>query len=115
MGWYGDSGLRMAAAVRAALAGGYALWGVTPFLLSQQQTALDIMPLVFDDALVQRLMVSVVNPAHFTGANVAGALAFQEYLIAPATQAQIRNYRYPGIDQPIFWPAGQTNAAELLP
>ena len=38
-----------------------------------------------------------------------GALALQEYLTQPATQAQIRSFRLPGIDEPVFWPAGNQN------
>ena len=116
-GWYRDTGLRQVAAARAAAAeGGYTLWGLTPFLVSQQQSSLDLSPFIFNDALVQRVMVSVVvDPARFPQVNAAGALAFQQYLLTPETQAQIRNHRYPGIDQPIFWPAGRNNATALLP
>jgi hypothetical protein len=33
------------------------------------------------------------------GINVDGVKAFQEFVIAPATQARIRAFRYPDFDQ----------------
>lgn len=116
-GWYRDTGLRMLAAARAAAtAGGYTLWGLTPFLVARQQADLNLEPIIFNDALVQRLMITVVgNPERLPQVNAAGALAFQQYLLDPTTQALIRNHRVKGIDQPLFWPAGRQNATDLLP
>jgi len=116
-GWYLDSGLRGVPAMQvAAKKGGYTLWGVTPFLVSQKRNRLPLHPLLFDDPLFQRIMVSVVvNPRKFPGANVAGALAFQQYLLQPETQARIQTFRFPGIPQPLFRPAGRNNAPQLLP
>ncbi|MBI4301990.1 MAG: substrate-binding domain-containing protein [Chloroflexi bacterium] len=116
-GWYIDTGVRGNEAMRlAAERGGYSLWGVTPFLVAQKQQRLGLRPLVLNDALVQRIMVTVVvNPDKIPGTNVAGARALQEYLVTPATQARIRAFRYPGIDQPIFWPAGRNNSGANLP
>jgi tungstate transport system substrate-binding protein len=115
--WYIDVGLRQEQAMKTASdKGAYTVWGVTPFLVSQQKNGFDLQPLIFNDPLFQRIMVSiVVNPEHFPEANVEGAMAFQQYLLAPTTQARIRAFRYPGIDQPIFWPAGRNNASDLLP
>ena len=41
-------------------------------------------------------------------------MAFQQYLLAPSTQARIRAFRLPGIDQQIWWPAGWNNASAVL-
>ena len=102
--------MRMAAQQR-----GYSIWGLTPFLRMQQQ-ALDLSPMVFTDSLMQRIMgTMVVSSEKVPGVNVAGAMAFQEFLLAPATQARIRAFRYAGVDQPLFWPAAGNNAAEFLP
>jgi tungstate transport system substrate-binding protein len=116
-GWYRDTGLQNEEAVQEAAArGGYTLWGVTPFLVAQQANPLPLQPMLYGEELFHRIMMTtVVNPASFPAANVTGALAFQDYLLMPSTQALIRNYRYPGIDQPLFWPAGRNNAPELLP
>ena len=60
-------------------------------------------------------MVTVaVNPDKVAGVNVEGAEAFQQYLLDPATQAQIRAFRLPGIDQQIWWPAGRNNVSYAL-
>ncbi|GAA3618413.1 extracellular solute-binding protein [Nonomuraea rosea] len=116
-GWYHDTGLQPQAAMRAAAQqGGYSLWGLTPFLLWQQDNPLSLRPVLYGDEMFHRIMVSVVvNPARFPRANVAGALALQDHLLRPATQALIQNHRLPGLDQPLFWPAGRDNASGLLP
>jgi ABC-type tungstate transport system permease subunit len=58
-------------------------------------------------------MVSIiVNPKKVAGVNADGAKAFQEFLLAPATQARIRAFRYPDFDQQSWWPAGRHNNAQ---
>ena len=100
-------------AVRAAAQrGAYVLWGLPPFLRLKRQTPIDLEPLVIGDPVFQRIMVSiVVNPKKVEGVNFEGAKAFQSYLIAPATQARIRAFRYPELDQQAWWPAGRHNSA----
>lgn len=116
-GWYSDQGLQGQDAIaEAAQQGGYVFWGLTPFLRTQQQDEVELQPLVLNDPLLQRIMVTVgVNPDKVAGVNVEGVTAFQQYLLAPATQARIRAFRLPGIDQQIWWPAGRTNASYALP
>lgn len=108
--WYIDSGLSGQRAVEAAAkTGAYTLWGLGPFLRFQEQSGLDIQALVFDDSAMQRIMVSiVVNPEKVPNVNSEGARALQQYLIAPATQARIRAFRYLGFDHTV-WPAGLHN------
>src|SRR5215216_2128076 len=115
--WYRDEGLKEKKAIEAAAQqGGYVIWGLTPFLAAQQGDPVDLHPLVLDDPLLQRILVSVaVNPDKVAGVNAEGATAFQQYLLAPATQARIRAYRLPEIDQQIWWPAGRHNAGSFLP
>ena len=116
-GWYSDLGLQgQDAIVEAAQQGGYVLWGIIPFLRTQQQNKVELQPLVLNDPLLQRIMVTVaVNSDKVAGVNVEGATAFQQYLLAPATQARVRAFRLPGIDQQIWWPAGRTNPSYALP
>ena len=116
-GWYNDQGLQgQDAIVEAARQDGYVFWGLTPFLRTQRQNKVDLQPLVLNDPLLQRIMVTVVvNPDRVSGVNVEGAMAFQQYLLAPATQARIRGFRLPGIDRQIWWPAGRNNAGYALP
>jgi tungstate transport system substrate-binding protein len=116
-GWYRDQGLQGPDAIaEAAQQGGYVLWGLTPFLRAQKQNEVELQPLVLSDPLLQRIMVTVaVNPNEVPGVNLPGAEAFQQYLLDPATQARIRAFRLPGIDEQIWWPAGRNNAGYALP
>jgi tungstate transport system substrate-binding protein len=115
--WYRDEGMQHEAAIAAAAQqGGYVLWGLTPFLRTQQQNKVELQPLVLNDPLLRRIMVTVgVDPGKVSGVNVEGAKAFQHYLLAPSTQARIQAFRLPGIDQQIWWAAGRDNASYALP
>jgi tungstate transport system substrate-binding protein len=100
------------AAQDAAKKSAYVLWGLPPFLRLNRQSPVGLTPLVVGDPIFQRMMVSiVVNPKKIAGVNTDGAKAFQEFLIAPATQARIRAFRYPDFDQQAWWPAGRHNEA----
>ena len=114
--WYSDQGLTNRDAIEAAAQqGGYVIWGLTPFLRTEQRYPVELQLLVLGDPLLQRILVSIaVNPDKVSGVNVEGARAFQQYLLAPATQARIQAFRLPGIDQQIFWPAGRNNAGYVL-
>ena len=88
------------------------LWGLPPFLRLKRQASINLEPLVVRESILQRIMVAmVVNPMKVAGVNARGGEAFQKYLIAPATQAQIRAFRYPDFDQQAWWPAGRHNSA----
>jgi ABC-type tungstate transport system permease subunit len=90
--------------------GAYTVWGVDPFLQLVATHPLEEEMLCLDDPILQRMMVSVVvNPERVKGVNVEGARALQRYLLAPATQARIRAYRYVGYDAQFWWPAGLQN------
>ncbi len=91
----------------------YVLWGLPPFLRLKRQGPIDLAPLVVGDPIFQRMMVSIiVNTKKVEGVNADGARAFQDFLIAPATQARIRAFRYPDFDQQAWWPAGRHNNAK---
>lgn len=115
--WYMDEGLQKGQAMMAAAErGAYTMWGIFPFLRFQQQHRLDLQPMVLDDPLLQRIMVTVVlNPDRFLDANVEGATALQQYLLTPATQARIRTFRIPELDHQLWWPAGRHNNPGVLP
>ncbi|HTY63932.1 MAG TPA: substrate-binding domain-containing protein [Acidobacteriota bacterium] len=101
------------AAQDAAQKGAYVLWGLPPFLRLKRQGPVELVPLVVGDPIFQRMMVSIiVNPAKVAGVNAQGAKSFQEFLIAPSTQARIRAFRYPDFDQQAWWPAGRHNNAQ---
>ena len=110
-GWYIDPKVEgVDAAKRAAQEGAYMTWGVTAFIAAQKDDKLPLELVVPTDSLMQRVMVCVVsNPAKVPHANVAGAKAFQTYLLSPVTQAKIAAFRYAGVDAPVFLPAGRNN------
>src|SRR5262249_56479108 len=101
-----------AAAQAPAQRSAYTLGGLPPFLRLKRQAHLNVEPLVVGDSLFQRIMVSmIVNPEKVYGVNADAAKAFESYLLAPATQAWVRAFRYPDFDQQAWWPAGRHNNA----
>jgi tungstate transport system substrate-binding protein len=116
-GWLFDEGRRKDDAIRAASdRGAYAFWGLTPFLRLDRAAHLNLEPLVLADPLLQRMLVSIiVRPTKVPGVNESGARALQNFLLSPATQARIREVRYPGATA-VFWvPAGRHNRTGILP
>jgi tungstate transport system substrate-binding protein len=111
--WYLVRDVRGPQAAReAAKEGAYTLWGVPPFLRLTRQAPLALEPLVVADPIFQRIMVAIVVDANkVNGVNSAGAEAFQRFLLAPATQARIAAFRYPGLKEQVWWPAGRHNSA----
>jgi tungstate transport system substrate-binding protein len=118
--WYieclDDRCLREQEAVEAAASlGAYTLWGIVPFLRLQEQRQLDLDALVVSDPLLHRMMISVVvNAKLIEGVNSQGAIALEQFLLSPATQARMKAFRYPGFDRQIWWPAGRSNSAVVL-
>jgi tungstate transport system substrate-binding protein len=109
--WYLNFNSRGGKAIRdAAKNKAYVLWGLPPFLRLKHRRPVDLIPMVTGDPILQRTMVSViVNPKKIQGVNARGAKAFQDFLLAPATQARIRAFRYPDFDQQAWWPVGRDN------
>ena len=112
--WYLDRHSQGPQAARdAAKEGAYTLWGVPPFLRLKRQSPMNLEPLVTADSIFQRIMVAiVVNPQKVSGVNDAGAQAFQNFLLAPSTQARISAFRYQDLEQQVWWPAGRHNNAQ---
>jgi len=109
--WFFDLGLEGQDAVLAAAKNGaYTVWGVDPFVRLISIRPIEEEMLCVADPVLQRIMVSVVvNPDTVEGVNAEGAQALQQYLLAPATQARIRTFRYEGFDAQFWWPAGVHN------
>jgi tungstate transport system substrate-binding protein len=116
-GWVIDGGASRDEAIhQASEQGAYTIWGLTPFLRATAASAVALEPLVLDDPLLQRMLVSIlVRPGGSRRANSTGANAFQSFLLAPATQAFIRTVRYPGKDAIAWVPAGRHNRTAVLP
>ncbi len=115
--WHHDPGFKGQDAVKyAAEHQAYTLFGVTPFMVGQAQRHLQVVPLVVGDPMLLRVMATiVVSPKKVGALNHAGALALQQHLLTPKTQAEIRDYRVPGVKEGLWWPAGRNNEASLLP
>ncbi len=115
-GWYIDEGAEDEDAARlAASKHAYSIWGATAFQRAKRTEHWPLKEVLFKDELLERLMVcSVVRGTRSPSSNVAGALAFVQYLLRPSTQAKIRGFRSPGIQEPTFAPAGRNNLGSLL-
>ncbi|HEY2511017.1 MAG TPA: hypothetical protein VGI39_09185 [Polyangiaceae bacterium] len=116
-GWLLDEGRRKDDAIRfASEKGAYSLWGLTPFLRLQHETPLALEPLMTGDPLLQRMLVSIlVKGAKTPGVNTAGAQALQTFFLTPATQARIREVRYPGAEGVQWVPGARHNRTAILP
>jgi hypothetical protein len=85
-------------------------------MVGQAKRHLRIGPLLLGDPLLLRVMATIVVSADkVAGVNHAGALALQQHLLEPETQAAIRDFRVPGVKRGLWWPAGRNNEAALLP
>jgi tungstate transport system substrate-binding protein len=115
-GWYTDTGIRDQQAIQAAdRSTAYVLWGIVPFLKYKEANTSILEALVLDDPMLQRMMMTVIpNPEKIPDVNVAGAFALQKYLTSSQTQARIRAFRYPGLNNEIFWPAARDNIGSFL-
>ena len=117
-GWLIDEGQKKEEAVKTASdRGAYILWGLTPFLrVTHGDPPPNLLPLVTADPLLQRMLVSIiVKTTKVPGANEAGAGAFQAFLLSPATQARMREIRYPGREHVAWVPGGRHNRSSMLP
>jgi tungstate transport system substrate-binding protein len=115
-GWFVDLGLRDQQAIEmASRRGAHTLWGLVPFVRLRDQRPLGMEALVVNDPLFQRVMVSiVVNPERAPRVHFEAALELQRFLLAPATQARMRQFRHHGLGAQTWWPAGRNNAGTEL-
>ncbi len=75
--------------------------------------SINLEPLVVQDSIFQRIIVAIVaNPKKVQGMNTERATSFQDFLLAPGTQARIRAFRYPDFAYQAWWPAGRHNSAK---
>jgi tungstate transport system substrate-binding protein len=116
-GWLIDEGKQKADAIHDASArGAYSFWGLTPFVRLQRESGVKLEPLVTGDPLLQRMLVSIlVKGSKVAGVNTEGATALQTFLLSPATQARIREVRYPGAEGVQWVPGGRHNRTAILP
>jgi tungstate transport system substrate-binding protein len=112
--WYLDRNVAGRAAMQlASEKNAYVLWGYAPYLRYKRRNATTLEPLVVGDPLFQRIMVSVVvKQGAEQAAAEKNAEAFERYLLSPLVQSRVRAFRYPGMQSPMWWPAGRHNGQE---
>jgi tungstate transport system substrate-binding protein len=113
--WYIESGQGMGATLGLADdRRAYTLTDRATFLAFGRRLVLK--PLVEGDrALLNVYAVLEVNPANGPRVNAAGGKAFADFLVAPATQAVIREYGVDRYGQPLFVPIAGKTEDDLSP
>lgn len=116
-GWYLDLDVKNSKVAEQAVSkNAYSVWGATAFKDWQNKSGDTQLSMVLPDSpIMSRLMVAdIVNPERFPQANVEGAKAFVQFLLAPETQAQIAAFKSDKYPAPPFLPAGRSNVDESL-
>ena len=104
--WYRESGQGMGATlVIASEFAAYALTDIATFLAHRLPPALEIL-VEGDSLLGNPYHVIRANPARFPHVNADGAAALAAYLLSPATQRVIGEFRRAELGRPIFVPDG---------
>jgi len=102
--WYLESGQGMGATLGIADdRGAYTLTDRATYLSFQKRLRLVIL-LEGDKALLNIYSVLEVNPANGPRMNVQGGRAFADFMVAPETQAVIKNFGVEKYGRPLFVP-----------
>jgi tungstate transport system substrate-binding protein len=126
--WYVDTGASEAEGMAvAARVKGYYIFALPPFLEWQQScpgnrpsfighiaTPCGMEPLVLTGMPARTMVSIVVNPQRVPAVNFAGATALQEYLLRPAVQARIENFRDPTSKLQLWKAVGFNNTGASL-
>lgn len=113
--WYieGGAGDGMLDLLRiASEKGGYILTDRATYVANQKVLNLGIM-VQGDPSLLNVYHVIQVNPAKFPKVNAAGAQAFSDFMVAPATQKLIAQYGIAQYGQELFFPDFGKNESDL--
>jgi tungstate transport system substrate-binding protein len=104
--WYQQTGLGMGETLNVASEkDGYTLADRGTFLARNKARALHLEILVQGEPLLLNVYhVIQVNPARWPKVNAAGAKAFADFMVAPATQAVIGKFGVDKVGAPLFVP-----------
>lgn len=91
---------------------GYTLTDRATYLAQKKNLSLVIL-VEGEKALLNIYHVAQVNPEKFPKVNAAGAKAFVEFMVAPATQKIISEYKVQEFGQPLFYADAGKNEADL--
>ncbi len=109
--WYQESGQGMGATLNiASEKGAYTITDRATYLATRKNLSLELL-VEGDPILLNIYHVIQVNPQKSSKINAAGARAFVEFMVAPATQKAIGSFGTEKFGQPLFFPdAGKTEA-----
>ena len=110
--WYISTGQGMGATlIIASEKNGYTISDRGTYAAFQKSIA-SVLMVQNPAVMINPYHVIQVNPAKFSGINAAGAQAFSDFMVAPATQAVIGSYGLVTYGQALFIPdAGKTEAS----
>ena len=110
---YQEAGQGMGATLTIAnQKNGYTLTDRGTYLAQKKNIAL--VPVVEGEkALLNIYHVMTVNPEKWPKVNFAGAKAFADFMVAPATQEIIKTYGVDKYGEPLFFPDAGKNEADL--
>ncbi|MCL5264886.1 MAG: substrate-binding domain-containing protein [Chloroflexi bacterium] len=101
--WYKQTGQGMGATLNVASdKNGYTISDRATYLATKKNHSLDIL-VEADKALLNIYHVITVNPQKSPKINVAGAKAFEEFMVAPDTQAVVGKFGADKFGQPLFF------------
>jgi len=102
--WYQETGLGMGQTLSVASEKkGYTLADRGTYLATKKNLGLEIL-IEGDAALLNIYHVIEVNSAKWPKANVAGAIAFADFMVANKTQSIIRTFGVDKFGSPLFFP-----------
>ena len=111
--WYIESGQGMGATLKiASEKGAYTLTDRATYLANKSSLSLDIL-VQGDSALLNVYHVIRVNPDKWPMVNVAGAIAFADFMVAPDTQQVIGQFGLDKYGQALFFPDATKTDADL--
>jgi tungstate transport system substrate-binding protein len=111
--WYQESGQGMGATLTiASEKEAYTITDRATYLATQDNLELDIL-VDGDPVLLNIYHVIQVNPNKSADINAAGAEAFVNFMISPATQEVIRTFGVAEFGEPLFFPDADKTEADL--
>jgi tungstate transport system substrate-binding protein len=111
--WYIETGQGMGASMTVASEkNAYILTDRATYLANKDNYQLEIL-VEGDNSLLNIYHVITVNPEKWTTANYEGALAFVNFMIAPATQEVIGQFGVDKFGAPLFHPDADKTDADL--
>jgi tungstate transport system substrate-binding protein len=112
-GWYIESGQGMGATLGIANErNAYTITDRATYLAYQKRLTLPIL-LEGDKPLFNIYSVLEVNPANGPRINTVGGKAFADFMVAPETQAVIKNFGLEKYGQPLFVPVADKREQDL--